>query len=197
MTLTFPSPWQTYLTQPWFAAKYWLGCEYYLYMGFGHSEGKHRLSRIWGSLLVKMFTLFPLYSHICEWHTLLHALQIIFWLLRPWLRHSSLPSDLACCFFSVVTFGPHPSSVCFWVCLYGHSKASWESLHCFHYIKTFRFKEELNQWCWFLFITIIFQWAGPLTPINRKTWTSFKYAMKSTVFPWSPNDIWSEMECQL
>lgn len=49
----------------------------------------------------------------------------------------------------------------------------------------------------FFSITMTLQLACPVTPINFETWIRFTNAMKSTVFPLLPNDIWSETECHV
>lgn len=161
-------------------------------MGFGYSEGKYGLSRIWENLLVKTFTLFPLYSCTCQLHMSLHTLQTRFRLLFPWLWHSSLPSDLACCFFLLSHLAltqVQPASECVFIGIPKHfEKPCSVSTALEHLGYRRNWTDDVD-----FFITISLQLACPVTPKNVKTWTSFTV----TLFPLNPSDSWSEMECWL
>lgn len=61
-----------------------------IFLGALVTQRASGFSKIWRSLLVKMFTLFPFYSCISQLHTLLPTLQIKFQPLFPWFKHSSL-----------------------------------------------------------------------------------------------------------
>lgn len=143
-----------------------------------------------------MFTLFPLHSHTCQLHTLLPTLQIKFQLLFPWLQHSSLPSDPACC-FSLLSYLAliqiQPTFESLFIGIPKHSeKPCYVSTTLEHW--TLRLQEELNWWCW-SFHQITLQLACPVMPINLKTWTSFTNALVSfwdqTIFcqKWNANFI--------
>lgn len=95
--LTFLSPWPDRLTQPWFTAG--LGVNIIFLWALVIQRANTGFQGFKGTSFLKCLHYFLFISRICQLHTLLPTLQIKFQLLFPWLQHSSLPSDSACCFF--------------------------------------------------------------------------------------------------